>query len=347
MAVIAQNGFTVRRIINGKTVTFRLGSNMAQTQTHVSGMANGFFPAYSSTTPNVITPYISVDGDTSALSHLSTPTYTFFDESGKQITPNSTDAGAWLKTKADGKNIQIISNLSTSIKALRVHAEATYTQPGTQIKTNVSADHTITFIENSGDSISVAISYPKGQVIDQNTASVTIHADLVRGATIDTSNVAYTWEMLKKGSWTAVSGANSNELTVTADMVLNSNNFRCKITDNDPETKVHTPSATGYATVYDETDPYEIDVFFPGGDSVDESTPITVRFRLRQGTKYLAANKTCKVWRYASNGAMDTTWGTQGYKTCTADTTNNWWTLQIAWADVVTGSSQGFEVEMS
>lgn len=346
MAVIAQNGFTVRRIINGKTVVFRLGSNMAGTQTHVAGMENGYFPNYTSASPNIITPYISVDGDTAALSHLSTPTYTFFDESGNQITPNATSGATWLKTKTDGKTIQIISNLSTSIKALRVHAEATYTQPGTQIKSNVSADHTITFIENSGDSISVAISYPKGQVIDQDHTSVIIHADLVRGATVDTSAVTYSWEMLKDAKWTSV-GTNVNELTVTADMVLNSNNFRCKITDNDPTTNIHTPSATGYATVYDETDPYEIDIYFPDGDSVDEDTPITVRFKLRQGTKYLAANKTCKVWRYASNGAMDTTWGTSGYKTCTVDTTNNWWTTQIAWTDVITGSSQGFEVEMS
>ena len=72
MAVLAQNGFTVRRIINGKTIAFRLSSNMAATQTHVSGVANGYYPVYSTTTPNIISPSISVEGDTDALSHLST-----------------------------------------------------------------------------------------------------------------------------------------------------------------------------------------------------------------------------------------------------------------------------------
>lgn len=347
MAVLAQNGFTVRRIINGKTIAFRLSSNMAATQTHVSGVANGYYPVYSTTTPNIISPSISVEGDTDALSHLSTPTYTFFDQDGNSITPNSTASGAWLKTVVDGKNIKITSNLSPSIKALIVRANATYTQPGTNIKTNVSADYTITNIENSGDSISVAISYPQGQVIDQNHQSVQIKAQLVRGAAVDTSDVNYKWEMLKSGAWTVVSGATTDTLTVTADMVLNSNNFRCTITDTDKETSKHTPYAVGYATVFDDTDPYEIDVYFPNGDSVDEDTPISVWFKLRQGTVYLDANKTCKVWRYASNGAMDTTWGTNGYKTCTADTTNKRWSTTISWADCGTGSSQGFEVEIS
>ena len=85
MAVLAQNGFTVRRIINGKTIAFRLSSNMAATQTHVSGVANGYYPVYSTTTPNIISPSISVEGDTDALSHLSTPTYTFFDELGNSV----------------------------------------------------------------------------------------------------------------------------------------------------------------------------------------------------------------------------------------------------------------------
>ena len=295
MAVLAQNGFTVRRIINGKTIAFRLSSNMAATQTHVSGVANGYYPVYSTTTPNIISPSISVEGDTDALSHLSTPTYTFFDQDGNSITPNSTASGAWLKTVVDGKNIKITSNLSTSIKALVVRATATYTQPGTNIKTNVSADYTITNIENT---------------------------QLVRGAAVDTSDVNYKWEMLKSGAWTVVSGATTDTLTVTADMVLNSNNFRCTITDTDKETSKHTPYAVGYATIFDDTDPYEIHVFFPDGDSVDEDTPITVLFKLRQGGVYLDANKTCKIWRYATNGAMDTTWGTNGYKTCTADKTN-------------------------
>ena len=347
MAVIAQNGFTVRRIINGKTIAFRLSSNMAATQTHVSGVANGYYPVYSTTTPNIISPSISVEGDTDALSHLSTPTYTFFDQDGNSITPNSTASGAWLKTVVDGKNIKITSNLSTSIKALIVRATATYTQPGTNIKTNVSADYTITNIENSGDSINVAISYPQGQVIDQNHQSVSIKAQLVRGAAVDTSDVNYKWEMLKSGAWTVVSGATTDTLTVTAGMVLNSNNFRCTITDTDKETSKHTPYAVGYATIFDDTDPYEIDVYFPNGDSVDEDTPINVWFKLRQGTVYLDANKTCKIWRYATNGAMDTTWGTNGYKTCTADTTNKRWSTTISWADCRTGSSQGFEVEIS
>ena len=347
MAVLAQNGFTVRRIINGKTIAFRLSSNMAATQTHVSGVANGYYPVYSTTTPNIISPSISVEGDTDALSHLSTPTYTFFDQDGNSITPNSTASGAWLKTVVDGKNIKITSNLSASIKALVVRATATYTKPGTNIKTNVSADYTITNIENSGDSINVAISYPQGNVIDQNHQSVQIKAQLVRGAAVDTTDVNYKWEMLKSGAWTVVSGATTDTLTVTADMVLNSNNFRCTITDTDKETSKHTPYAVGYATIFDDTDPYEIHVFFPDGDSVDEDTPITVLFKLRQGGVYLDANKTCKVWRYASNGAMDTTWGTNGYKTCTADTTNKRWSTTISWADCGTGSSQGFEVEIS
>lgn len=351
--VLAQEGFTVRRIINGKTIAFRLNSNMAATQTHVAGLNNGYFPIYSTDTPNIISPVISVEGDSSALAHLGTPTWTFSDEKGNAITANA--SGGWLKTVEDktNKTVKITSNLSKSIKALKVHCATTYTQPGTNIVTNLSADYTITSIENSGDSISVAITYPDGDTIDQNKTSVTIKAQLVRGANADTSDVSYAWYTLKSGTWTAISDAKTDTLTVTRDMVLNATNFYCKITDTDPETKVHTPYAIGYATVHDETDPYEIDVYFPNGDSVAEGTPITVRFRLRQGTKYLPATQTCKVWRYAANGQMDTTWGTSGYKTATAgkilttDTDNNCWNISIAWSDIITGSSQGFEVELS
>lgn len=353
MAVIAQNGFTVRRIINGKTIAFRLESNKAQSQIYKPGVENGYYPIYSTSDPNLVKPVMSVAGDSNPISHIGSITYTFTDQDGNTVKANDTANGGWLVTENDSttKGIKIESNISKSIHALVVHATAVYTQPGTSIKTTITASLTIPLIENSGDAVTVAISYPNGQELNQNKTSVEIDADLVRGSSVDNTNVSYQWQSLSSGSWKDISGEKSRKLTVTRSMVTNSGSFRCKITDNDAETSKITPASYGYATIYDVTDPFNIDVFFPSGDSVTEDTPITVRFKIRQGSKYITASAAggskLQIWRYNSTGAMDTTWGTSGYKSATWDSTNNYFSTTISWSDISTGNSQGFEAELS
>ncbi len=142
----------------------------------------------------------------------------------------------------------------------------------------------------NGTSFVVARAYaPAGSQFKNNQPeNLTVKAELIRGTTTDTTNLSYAWEKSINGTtWTAISGANTNTLTISSTDVDSFAMFRCKITDTDTasDTKNQTFTSEG-VSFYDVTDPYQ---------AVIESTA-GAYFKNDSGTTYLI----CRVYQ---NGA--------------------------------------------
>lgn len=123
---------------------------------------------------------------------------------------------------------------------------------------------------NNGTSFVVGRAYaPAGSQFKNNQpASLTCIAELIRGTTIDPSLVSYEWYKSTNGtSWTKLdaehpqgtSGYATDTLTITPVSVDSFAMFRCEITDNDPETRPdpNVPYITEGVAFYDVTDPYQ------------------------------------------------------------------------------------------
>ena len=213
-------------------------------------------------------------------------------------------------------------------------------------------------MENAGANILANLYMPDGDTFDNAGKALKIHCDLMRGGDIDTSNVTYTWFQLRNGVWTkletgnanGISGFTSNEITVPASAVVNVGIFKCVIKDTDTASATANKEVFAIGTLYDGSDPYEIDVFQPNGDNVAEGGTLLHWFRIRQGATYITDSvilgaHNMRVWRFAANNTIDTTWGTSGYKTCTKDAPNARYTLDIAYSDLLS-ASQAFCVEL-
>ena len=345
---LAQKTFTVRKIINGKSLTFSLQVDKALTQVYQRDN-KAFAPDFGAS-PLTITPLMLVSGlqgDQSA--RVSGFKWTLTKENGEAATQK-------LTAVAGSARQQLKANL-TDCTSLQIKCEATYTDPVSRITAPVVATVTLTKLENTGANIQAIAYAPLGDTLTNADKQLKIHCDLWRGGDIDSSSVAYTWAMLVGGQWKdltaasnyGVSGYTSNEITVPASAITNVGIFRCSIKDTDPGSGTYNKTASTVYTLYDGTDPYEIDVFTPDGEGIDEGGTKEFQFKIRQGSSYvteLAFLKahSMRVWRYASNREMDTTWGSGGYKPMTIDEAKFLFKVNITYADLLS-ATQAFCAE--
>lgn len=348
--VLAQKTFTVKKIINGKTLTFTLKVDKALTQIY-SRDTKSFAPDY--TEQNLtITPMLLVSGLTGdQIANVSGFKWSVVKQDGTASATNLVDTESSSAKK-------LATNL-TDCTGLKITCEATYTDPTSKITAPITASIDITKVENAGMNILASMYMPQGDTFDNSTASLKLHCDLMRGGDIDNTDVTYKWMMLRDGSWveldesTAQGIANftTNEITVPASAVTNVGIFKCVIKDADEGSATAQKEVFAIGTLYDGSDPYEIDVFQPNGDSVDTGGTLAHWFKIRQGATYvtnadfLQAHKMF-VWRFAANNAMDTTWGEQGRKECTLNAEQARYELTIAYADLLS-STQAFTVELN
>ena len=71
------------------------------------------------------------------------------------------------------------------------------------------------------------------------------------------------WVKLEAANANGISGINTNEITVPASAVVNVGIFKCVIKDTDTASATANKEVFAIGTLYDGSDPYEIDVFQP------------------------------------------------------------------------------------
>lgn len=156
---------------------------------------------------------------------------------------------------------------------------AVYTDP----ILNLDLDYSIVISFNkvaNGTSFVVARAYTPsgGQFKNSLPASLPVKAELIRGTTEDTTNLTYTWEKTTNGStWSTVSGATTNTLSVTPAMVDSFAMFRCKIKDTDATSETYNQTFTSEGvTILDVSDPYQVVIQSSAGQFFKNNTGSTV-----------------------------------------------------------------------
>ena len=136
----------------------------------------------------------------------------------------------------------------------------TYFDQVLQLSFPVEIKVTLSRVAN-GTSFVVARAYTVGGDTFKNgqPASLTINAELIRGTTHDTTLLTYAWAKSINGTtWTTVTGATTDVLTVLPADVDSFAMFRCTITDTDPTSDTYNQSFnTEGISILDLTDPYQ------------------------------------------------------------------------------------------
>lgn len=347
MAILAQHSYTIRRLIDGKTLTFMLESNQATTQIYTPDPGT-FIPNYVAAPYLVITPSLMIAG-----------------ESGDQIAKlkakptwkinGSTTLTPFLATGASSSPYALtIKKNMADVNQMKIECTAIYVQPDTLIEMPVTANLTFTKVSNTGSNIIAVVTAPKGTIF-KNEGAETLEAEAVmwRGSTIDSTDVEYKWSRRISGVWTAltsgnalgVTGFNTSKITIPHSAVLNQETFKCDIKDTDTGSSTYNQTVSDFISFVDMSDPYEIDTEFPLGDGIVSGGSTKVRVQVRQGAERMDAGwftgKTIKHFKYNAAGAIDTTWGTSGYKNADANRE-----LTITEADLNTGVQTAFGVEL-
>lgn len=346
MAILAQETYSIRRLIDGKTLNFVLQSNQAVTQLFTPDPST-FVPNYSATPFLVITPSILIAGEAGdQIAKLkAAPTW--------KINDSATLTTFGATTSASAPYALTIKNNMANISQMKIECEGIYVQPSTLAEMTVKAAMTFTKVTNNGASIIAVASAPLGTIFKNGLVStLKAHCDLWRGSSIDNTNVTYTWSINQSGAWVVLTSTNAatygitgyttNEIVIPASAVINYAPFKCSIKDTDPGSSTYNQSVEDFVSFVDMSDPYEIDIDFPNGDGIVSGGIATAKVQVRQGATRMAdaffTGKTIKHFRFNAAGALDDTWGTAGYKTGRS--------LDIAESDLLTGVQTAFGVQL-
>lgn len=348
MAILAQQTFTIRRLIDGKTLNFLLQSNQALTQIFTPDPAT-YVPNYPTSPYLVITPSLLISGESGdQIARLkAAPTW--------KINGSTTLTSFTATAAASSPYALTIKKNMSDVSQMVITCEAIYVQPVTLIEMSVVATITFTKVSNNGASIIAVASAPSGTIFKNGLVStLTAKCDLWRGAEIDSTNVSYEWYKLISGVWTkiiadnaaGITGYTTGTITIPSSAVTNFASFRCDVKDTDSGSSTYNKTVSDYISFVDMSDPYELDVEHPTGDGIASGGSTKVRFQCRQGAARMETafftGKTLKVFRFNAAGEMDTTWGTSGYKN--PDTNRE---LTMTEADLLTGTAQtGFGVQL-
>lgn len=129
------------------------------------------------------------------------------------------------------------------------------------------------------DAVILTVLTPKGNIIANGTGSLTLEATGYKGAAVITSGATYQWAKLVAGTWTNISGATAKTLNVNADDVTNVESYRCTMT-------YASKTYTGYASVYDKTDPFVCEMLSTDGFEFMNGNVATAAYIiLRRGTE--------------------------------------------------------------
>lgn len=250
---VARGSITITDLTDGKSVAGFLVTSQGTVQLNAND--SGYVPDYTST-PNIITPTLSISGEDDRQYFQSAPTWIV---GGTTLTA-STDTYT-LGTSANNYALTINKNITSS--TLIIRCEGVYTE--NSVDTDVSMETTLTKVDNSGSGLKVLVS-ASTTVLDASTTSTTATATLYNGVNVVISGVSYQWQEYEEGAWGNVTGGTSGTLTITRDMVETKSQFRCNCTYSGE-------TVSGIIMIDDIADEYKIS--FLGADKLKTSSPTT------------------------------------------------------------------------
>ena len=320
----ARNRVVFKRIVDGRTLNFVLNPDRSTTQV-VSKDPKAFNPDFTQpASPLYITPVLTVSGGGGTNQVKGTCSWYV---NGAKI--NSGQNGYTIETSGQYR-LKLAANPTTPTTLIR--CEDVYRAEDSGLQTTVSANLTLQQVENAGTVIMAAIDAPSliFQTVNNEVKNLAFKGRMLRGATDDTTNVEYKWEItgvngnfypiiaatapvgsgLPTGS--LFGGVNTQTLTVNSKAVLNVATIRLTVKDVDASSSTYGKTAQAVVSVLDATDPFELNLDLPQGDSMSAgSAGLPLVFSLWQGGKEMSdafyVGKTIRFWRCTEAGAKDAT----------------------------------------
>lgn len=333
----AQGQFTIIDYNDALTLTGYIGSNHPKTQMY--NPDNGTYTPDWSKTNLVLTPSLYVIGTTTDQITSSSVTSVKWYEGSS--TTAITTAGSYALSGAKNHILTVKANTMAGLPGIDYRCEITYKDASTGL--SITHPLTITFssVVNGGGIVDLIVMTPNGNVFkNAEVTSLTAKAELWRGSTVDTTNVTYKWAIMDAAvnstsasgydaafgiGWRKLTdisgkytGTTTSTLTVYAAAVESYAVFRCVAVDSDSASNTYNSSFTDVATFIDNSDPIQVVITSTGGDVFKNGQGSTTLKAVvyQAGAEIDAGGQGTYTWtKYNKDGAIDTSWGTNGSKT--------------------------------
>lgn len=333
----AQGQFTIIDYNDALTLTGYIGSNLAKTQMY--NPDNGSYNPNWTSSNLVLTPSLYVIGTTAdqITSASVTSVKWYVGSSTTAITANSTYALSGAKSHI----LTVKANTMAGQPGIDYRCVITYKDASTGL--SITHPLTISFsrVVNGSGIVDLLVTTPSGNVFkNTEVATLTAKAELWRGSTVDTTNVTYKWAIMDSTvtsssstgydadfgtGWRKLSdtsgkytGTATQTLTIYAAAVDSYAVFRCCGKDTDSASATYNSKFYDVATFIDNSDPIQVVITSTGGDVFKNgqgSTTLTA-VCYQAGAEIDATGAGTYTWtKYNKDGAIDTTWGTNGSKT--------------------------------
>lgn len=333
----AQGQFTIIDYNDALTLTGYIGSNLAKTQMY--NPDNGSYTPNWASTNLVLTPSLYVIGTTT--DQITSANVTSVKWYQGTSTTAITSTGNYALSGTKSHILTVKANIMAGLPGVDFKCEITYKDPST----GLSLVHPLTIsfsrVVNGSGIVDLLVTTPSGNVFkNTEVASLTAKAELWRGSTVDTTNVTYKWAIMDAAvtsssstgydadfgtGWRKLSntanlygGCTTNTLTLYAAAVDSYAVIRCCVKDTDSASATYNSKFYDVATFIDNSDPLQVIVTSTGGDVFKNGVGTTVLTAVcyQAGIEVDSAGNGTYTWtKYNKDGAIDTSWGTNGSKT--------------------------------
>ena len=275
----------VSALVDGDSLSFELRATEPLVQYLKKGTADGWMPNWATSSrkpiiyPNAMSQLEArrkpIVTGTEVWSYNGT--YITFSAEGISTAPASIN-GVFKKLAYNNGDfevpgLQIIKNLAspTNVDTDRIELSCQVEVSGIKVPTSNGID--IRLEETVGDPYQGHISATEGGVIDDNTPSITLTAELMKGGNYVTTGVTYKWFKAVLGGWeaiTAVTGS-PNKIKKTANDIDATSIIRCEF---------YIDSMMVFAsqiTISDETDPLILSMNPSGITTLPKGASVTYR----------------------------------------------------------------------
>lgn len=346
----AQGQFTIIDYNDALTLTGYIGSNLAKTQMY--NPDNGSYTPDWKTKNLVLTPSLYVIGTTAdQIATANVTSVKWYVGDGNTAITAGTNYGL---SGAKSHILTVKANVMAELPGIDYRCVITYKDESTGLSLTHPLTISFSRVVNGSGIVDLLVTTPNGNVFkNEEVASLTAKAELWRGSTVDATKVSYKWAVMDASvtatsstgydadfgiGWRKLSdtadkytGTATNTLTVYAAAVDSYAVFKCCAQDTDSASASYNTKFFDVATFIDNSDPLQIIVTSTGGDVFKngQGTTVLTAVCYQAGSEVDAAGNGSYTWtKYNKDGAIDTSWGTNGSKTGK--------TLSVSSADVDT-----------
>ena len=333
----AQGQFTIIDYNDALTLTGYIGSNLAKTQMY-NPDNDTYSPNWSSTNV-VLTPSLYVIGTTT--DQITSSSVTSVKWYIGSSTTAITSSGNYALSGTKSHILTIKGNVMAGLPGIDYRCVVTYKDSSTGL--SITHPLTISFsrVVNGSGITDLLVTTPTGNVFKNNeVATLTARAELWRGSIVDITNVAYKWAIMdssvtstSSSGYDAAFGVGWRKLADTSGMYTGTTTatitiyaaavdsyavFKCIATDTDSSSSTYNSTFADVATFIDNSDPIQVVITSTGGDVFKNGQGSTVLTAVcyQAGAEVDSDGKGTYTWtKYNKDGAVDTSWGTNGSKT--------------------------------